>query len=204
MGRPGGGTDRERQRRHRAHRRGNHDLCHPERCEALRGRQTVPEPAPVRPVRVTPVTRDTGDGDEPDEGPIARAVADALDTAPVLPRDAGATALARRYAALLDEAAPASKYREPLDAIREAIDVLYRLDPLVAGQLDKPFARIVDALGAHSVASDLGPKLLAVLTALGMTAAGRSAKGGAPDGPKVPDQLGELRMRAQQRRTGQH
>jgi hypothetical protein len=127
-------------------------------------------------------------------GPMSRAVAEALETAPVLPRDVAAAELARQYAALIDAAAPAAAYVRHLRALNGAL--------IGADDAAKEaYHKIKEALAAHSVASDLGPKLLAVLTSLGMTAAGRSAKGGAPDGPKVDDQLAALRARAQQRRT---
>lgn len=129
-----------------------------------------------------------------DAGPMSRSVDEALETAPVLPRDAGAVELARRYAALIDDAAPSAVYTRHLRALNGAL--------IGADDAAKEaYVKISEALSAHSVASDLGPKLLAVLTSLGMTAAGRSAKGGAPDGPKVPDELGALRARARERGT---
>lgn len=120
-------------------------------------------------------------------GPMAQAVDDALRTAPVLPRDAAAVKLARRYAELIDNAAPAAKYRPSLR-------VMYAAIPVGApSPVTDAYDKIKEALAEHSVASDLGPKLLAVLTSLGMTGAGRSAKGGAADGPRVPDDLARLR-----------
>lgn len=127
-------------------------------------------------------------------GPMSRSVAEALKTAPTLPRDDGAVALAERYAALIDAAEPSAVYARHLRVLRGA---LTGVDDTVM----EVFIKVAEALSAHSVASDLGPKLLATLTALGMTAAGRSAKGGAPDGPKVPDELGALRARARDRGT---
>lgn len=53
--------------------------------------------------------------------------------------------------------------------------------------------------------AELGPKLLAVLTALGMTPAGRGVKGGpvnAGNGGEQPDELDEFRRRAAERRNG--
>jgi hypothetical protein len=122
-----------------------------------------------------------------DEGPVAKALEASLTTAPTLPRDVAAVELARHYAGLIDEAVPLAKYDEPLKALRRAVTECS--DP----NAGKHLAKIEAALSAHSVMSDLGPKLLATLTALGMTAAGRSAKGGAPDGPRVPDELAKLR-----------
>jgi hypothetical protein len=127
---------------------------------------------------------------------MAAAVAAALETAPTLERDQAAVELAKRYATLIDDSAVAAKYRSPLQAVRAWLP---RDEPKVL----EAYNKIADALSEHSVASDLGPKLLAVLTSLGMTAAGRSAKGGAPDGPRVPDELGKLRAeRDRQRGAG--
>lgn len=99
-------------------------------------------------------------------GPMTRAVAEALKDAPTLPRDRAAVQLVRRYAQLLD-------------AVRGTAD-------------------------EHQVYADLGPKLLAALTALGMTAAGRS-KTDTPTGtPNAGNPLDELRARRERRRAGQH
>lgn len=118
---------------------------------------------------------------------IGRALAAALRDAQPGPRDAGAVALAKRYAALLDGAAEALAMAEALVAE------------------DDSQARVIHALqerlSAHEVAGDLGPKLLAVLAALGLTPAARAAaKGGATDGGRSrgADVLAELRGR----RTG--
>lgn len=129
-------------------------------------------------------------------GPMESALVEALKEAPVLPRDQGAVALALRYAALIDEATPASKYRDPMRHINRAIS------PADEKALEA-WAKIADALAAHSVMSDLGPKLLATLAALGMSVSGRDAKsGGAPNGPQVSDELAALRDRAKTRRSG--
>lgn len=130
-------------------------------------------------------------------GPQSRALDEALTNVTVQTRDKAAVQLARRYAALLDEAAPASRYREPLLLISQALPA----DP----PIEKAFRTIADALGAHSVASDLGPKLLAVLTSLGMTPAGRGAKDATPpggDGPKgKADELSQRREERERRRA---
>ena len=136
---------------------------------------------------------------EDEAGPQSRALDEALANVTVQSRDRAAVQLARRYCALLDEATPASKYREPLLLISEALP----RDP----QIEAAFRKIADALGAHSVASDLGPKLLAVLTALGMTPAGRGAKDGAPPDDGTPkgkaDELAQRRdERERKRREG--
>lgn len=130
-----------------------------------------------------------------DDSPsVAIEVSESLAEAPVLPRDRGAVALALRYAGLLDRAALPSKYRAPLQRLR-------RLVERMGDERDREaFTQIADALSEHSTASDLGPKLLAVLTALGMTVAGRSAKGGSSDERRVVDELAELRERAAARK----
>jgi hypothetical protein len=132
------------------------------------------------------------------QGPMARAVAAALRAATdKQARDGGAVALAKRYATLIDDAAPLAKYREPLRALRRAVDECS--DPRAGKELDK----IEAALAAHSVASDLGPKLLDVLRQLGLTVAGRPAakEGGAP-GAAVASAIDEFTER-RQRRSGE-
>ena len=62
-----------------------------------------------------------------------------------------------------------------------------------SGETERSMRKIADALGRHSVMSDLGPKLLAALTALGLTPAGRGAKGGI--GVIGSSKLDELRAR---------
>lgn len=132
-------------------------------------------------------------------GPQSTALDEALTNLTVQTRDKAAVALARRYAALLDEATPASKYREPLLLISQALP----RDP----QIEAAFRKIADALGEHSVASDLGPKLLAVLTALGMTPAGRGAKDATPPADGKPkgkaDELAERREERERKRRGE-
>ncbi|HZN70145.1 MAG TPA: hypothetical protein VFC00_00445 [Micromonosporaceae bacterium] len=125
-------------------------------------------------------------------GDMGRAVAAALKAAGPPPADAAAVALVKRYAALIDEATPRSVYAEHLRGLRAA----------VSGNeaAAKHLQRVEDALGAHSVASDLGPKLLAALTALGLTAAGRGGVKGGPGVSAVAGKLDELRARRDRRR----
>lgn len=127
---------------------------------------------------------------------MAEAVGAALATIKDRPQDAGAVELCRRYAALIDNAAPAAKYRKHLDVLRVAL-----------ADASEPAAealeRVVEALAEHSVASDLGPKLLATLSALGLTLAGRGSgatNGGAHEPARNP--LDELRARREHRATG--
>lgn len=112
-------------------------------------------------------------------GTISEACEMALAGADLTVRDRAAAALVRHYAALIDEPSVPSKYEKALaefaslakaDGSREALDAL----------------RVVAAaLSEQSAASDLGPKLLAGLTALGCTLAGRGEKG--KETPRVTD-----------------
>jgi hypothetical protein len=72
-------------------------------------------------------------------------------------------------------------------------------------QLARRYAQLLDAArgeaGEAATYNELGPKLLACLTALGLTLAGRGAKGGTGDAPAVGGRLDELRAR-RERRTG--
>jgi hypothetical protein len=124
---------------------------------------------------------------------ITRALSAALRAAEADKRDVGAVALAKQYAALIDDASVLAKYDKPLDGLRYALDVLDRLEPLVGADAHEDLKKITDALAAHSVASDLGPKLLATLTQLGMTPAGRGVRGDAR--ATVAKGLDELRAR---------
>jgi len=97
-------------------------------------------------------------------------------------RDTGASALARRYAALIDRA---ERVAEELAALRPE-------DESQAAAI----ARLRSLVEAQQVASDLGPKLLAALAALAMTPASRAAggKGGRSDVASGPaDALARLR-----------
>lgn len=124
------------------------------------------------------------------DGPLLRAVNEALRSANPRAQDAGTVALIRRYANLIDEAAPKSTYRQWIRQIAAGLDG----DNEAAVEA---FRKVQDALAAHSVASDLGPKLLAALTSLGL--AGQGAKGVQPHGGIV-GKLDEFTAR----RTGQH
>ena len=128
---------------------------------------------------------------------MASAVRRALDGRKAAdPQDAGAEALALSYAGLMDEAAPAGKYRKALAVLRRTVAGV----PTEEDDPDEAFALIETALAQHSVASDLGPKLLAVLSGLGLTPAARGSQkeGGKPDVPSNPlDQLRRKRVERQ-------
>ena len=136
--------------------------------------------------------------------PLALVVADALASVATAPQDDGAVALAYRYAALIDNAQPEARYHDHLTGVAFAIERLGALGEVFeASEARKHFRKLSDALSAHSVASDLGPKLLATLTALGMTSAGRGVKGGAASAGVVKGTIDNLRER-RLKRAGQH
>lgn len=91
------------------------------------------------------------------QGPMGRAVAEALKAARIQDCDKAAVALVRRYAFLLDEVRDSDLEAETFDR--------------------------------------LGPKLLTALTALGMTQAGRGARGGAQGVGPVAAALDEFTAR---------
>jgi len=103
--------------------------------------------------------------------PISEASETSLAAAPLTPRDQAAAALVRRYAELIDNA----------ESLAAEANVLWgELDPEDADGRRR-LAKLEAAVSAHGVTSDLGPKLLAALTALGCTLAGRAAKAGEPN-----------------------
>ena len=118
------------------------------------------------------------------------------------PRDGAAVQLAKRYAALLDASAIPSSYRAALDRMERLI----RAGSFTKADQDA-FTKIREALSAHTVASDLGPKYLAALASLGMTPAARDSRSElplvvepAPDPDPVPEgKADELRKRREQR-----
>jgi hypothetical protein len=127
-------------------------------------------------------------------GRMVRALGSALTAAGAEKMDAGTVALARQYAELIDNAQPLAKYTKHLDGLRAAVAELEQLDPLAVDareHLDK----IADAISAHSVASDLGPKLLAALIALGMTPTARRAVIGGQNAVTRTGGVDELRSR---------
>ncbi len=105
-----------------------------------------------------------------------------LRDAQFLTRDGATVALARRYAALIEEA---EQVAQELDAVRPE-------DEGTAAVV----ARLKAKVDAQQVAADLGPKLLAALAALGMSPQSRAAttKGGVPGaGNPAGDALARLR-----------
>lgn len=92
---------------------------------------------------------------------ITRALTAALKAAGQDPTDGAAVALARRYAAHLDRA---EQLAEELAGLRAEDDDQAKVLAALRARVD-----------ALTVAGDLGPKLLAALTALKLTPAARSA-----------------------------
>lgn len=128
-------------------------------------------------------------------GPMRRAVNAALRTATLKPADGATKTLATTYATLIDEAAPKAAYDKALRVLASVV---------VASEhpeANDAFDKIRKALSAHTVASDLGPKLLATLLALGMAPAARGKDGGGPVAP-VASKLDELRARREARANG--
>ncbi len=136
-------------------------------------------------------------------GPVTRAVGTSITAVKPAKADTATVTLARQYAQLIDNAAPAAKYRRHLDGLRAAVAALEQARPELAAQLDaaEHLERIAEALAAHSVASDLGPKLLAALTALGMTPAARRAVRGGTDATPTGGTVTTLKSRRRTRAT---
>jgi hypothetical protein len=114
---------------------------------------------------------------EPAREPIGEAVARSLAGAGLDVLDDGAVSLAERYAALLDEAKVAATYGKAVRLVGDAVERA-GADMTITQQqqLNDAWDRIKGVLAEHSTVSDFGPKLLATLTALGLTPAGRQEK----------------------------
>lgn len=123
------------------------------------------------------------------------AVDTALTSAKVAPEDKGAVALARLYATRLDEAEALAE-----EAARQ-IEHLDAADEWGRQRLSALSRRV----SAQQAAVDLGPRLEAVLTALGMTLRGRVARttgrGGETD-VKPASAFDELKARRAARQSG--
>ena len=121
-----------------------------------------------------------------DMGTISEACETALAAADLTVRDGAAKALVIHYAALID------------DAVRLAAEADRVWDELSFDDIDgrKRLIRVEAAVSAQSVASDLGPKLLAGLTALGCTLAGRGAKGREPERAADPQRTAHDELKA--------
>lgn len=97
-------------------------------------------------------------------------------------RYAAASALAEHYAFLIDCAAPHRTYATAIRVLQKFIDNEITTLPYVEQRETlSAWDKITSALAEHSVASDLGPKLLAALERLDLTVVA-SAKPGRPPG----------------------
>lgn len=124
-------------------------------------------------VRVPPRKRNLAavpDVAERAKGEIERNVAETLEKLELQPEDAGLRTLALHYARVIDRA--------------EAIAAQARKIPFDPDSADE-VKRLAARVSAQVTASDIGPKLLAVLDALGATPKARSAAGGKGTPPKT-------------------
>lgn len=111
---------------------------------------------------------------------------------------APAAALALTYAEAIDEATYVPLgLADALDKLRAAAEIADE-----AGSADKPddshmraYRKVAAAVSAVSVASDLGPRLLATLDALLLTPKARAAAGAAVAGATPASPLAALRAR---------
>jgi hypothetical protein len=98
-----------------------------------------------------------------------------------------ASQLAKHYAALIDEAAPSRSYATAIRVLQQFVDTYAgHLPPNPARQVEEAWDKVSTALAEHSVASDLGPKLLAAMAKLGLTLAEPKAAAPKPAEPEQP------------------
>ena len=121
---------------------------------------------------------------------VRAALDEALRAEPRADQDAAAVAAARLYADLIDNAAPRRAYQRAWETIEASIYP-------VPEEAEEALNVIRTALAQHSVASDLGPKLLAALDALLLSPRARAAaqKGMKQSGKPGASRLDELRER---------
>ncbi len=116
--------------------------------------------------------------DEPAEPELTRilpAVQSSLAEAKGEKRDAGVEALAIRYAELLDQAAVERQYVKAVEMISGAVlSYADGMSQTAGDQMRSALVKVTSALAEHTTASDLGPKLLAAMTALNLTPAARA------------------------------
>jgi hypothetical protein len=112
-------------------------------------------------------------------GNLLPAVKGALAAAKVAATDDGARALAEHYAALIDDARPERSLAKAVRVLDVVVDsaAFDTENPQREREIREAWDRVSSALAEHSVASDLGPKLLAALTSLGATLSGRKGEG---------------------------
>ena len=112
---------------------------------------------------------------------MVEAVSAAVSASQAKPGDEAAVALALHYARLIDDA----------EAVAAALADVVPEGDHEAGVLWRLKAKV----DAHTVASDLGPKLLAALTALGLTPVARSSVKGGEVVDAGADPLAQLRAK---------
>lgn len=137
------------------------------------------------------------DGTDQGKGPMETAVTEALAARTASgadPRDVAGEALALAYARLIDEPAPAGKYADAVEWLREFARE--------SGQRDvqRHVKTIVIALAEHTVMSDLGPKLQSTLDAMKLTPKARAQGKGTADAPASPERTRLDELRAERRR----
>lgn len=134
----------------------------------------------------------------PEHGALTEQVGASLAEAQHGALDAATARLAQHYAELIDNAAPSRSYATAIRVLSEFLDgALYDVaeESPRRREISTAWDKVSSALAEHSVASDLGPKLLAALQQLGLTPAARSKVSGAlPERPapeQDPEQLPE-------------
>jgi hypothetical protein len=136
-----------------------------------------------------------------DHSAISPKLEEALILAQIDAQGAAGVELARRYARLLDDAAPGKAYVEALALMGRAMDHYAECEkwpPMELRRIDKARETITVALAEHSVASDLGPKLQSILAALGLVLPAAAPKQKAapdvqPSGDTPADELARQR-----------
>lgn len=124
-------------------------------------------------------------------GALTEQVSASLSEAQLAGLDAATARLARHYAELIDNAAPSRSYATAIRVLGNFIDGALSSIPEespIYTQVSGAWDRVSSALAEHSVASDLGPKLLAALQQLGLTPAARSKVSGALPERPAPEQ----------------
>lgn len=117
-------------------------------------------------------------------------------TASVADEGAPAAVLALTYAASIDEATHLPLgLADALRLIEAAVTTAAASDPLAYAGAHVAFDKVAAALSAVTVASDLGPKLLAALDALLLTPKARAAVGAAMGNAAPASPLQRLRDR---------
>ena len=123
-------------------------------------------------------------------GVLTEQVRSSVAGAKLAPLDGATARLATHYAELIDNAAPSRSYATAIRVIGSFIDEqsgVFRAGSPEERELLTAWDKVVTALAEHSVASDLGPKLLAALQQLGLTPAARSKVSGALPEQAAPE-----------------